>query len=66
MLRYRLPVDLYLRCNVLLGNASRNGSLGLGLVLSLLFRLLVVGALVLGDVGEDVVGQDAEDQEEPE
>lgn len=67
LLGSRLAVHVHRRRLVLLADrldASGQG-LGLGVILHLFFLLLVIAALVLCNTGEQVVGQDAQDQEEP-
>jgi len=72
----RLTVKQNLGCLVPLGNVAcrKSGLLGtcgkssLGLLLRFFFFLLIliIASLVLLDAVEDIVGEDAEDQEEPE
>lgn len=72
----RLAVKQNLGCLVLLGNVARRksgllstcGKSSLGLLLLFFFFLLVliIASLVLLDTVEDIVGENAEDQEEPE
>lgn len=60
-----LAIEQHLRGVVLLALVGASGnSLGLNLGI-LFFFFLIVAALILCHVGEDVVGQNAQDQEEP-
>lgn len=71
----RLAVKQNLGCLVLLGSITRRksgllstcgkSSLGL-LLLFFLLLVLIIASLILLDTVEDIVGEDAEDQEEPE
>lgn len=67
LLGHGFTIDHHLRRLVLLLGPSSQSSLAVGLDLSLFFFLflLVFTSLVLGLTGEDVVGQNAQDQEQP-
>ena len=63
-----LTVNENLRSVVLLGRliSASGDSLRIISIDLLLFLVFVIATLVLGDAGEDIVGQDTEDEEEPE